>query len=79
MDAQPVVGDSAFLQRIGETATECLHKSPYLAVRKVSCEWTHGILFLRGRLSTFHQKQVAQETVAGVAGVGQVRNEILVG
>ena len=66
-------------QGIAAAATECLKKSPYYAVRKVLCECDHGVLFLRGRLSSFHQKQVAQEAVAKVKGVTQVRNEIEVG
>ena len=61
---------------IGDAATECLLKSPYYAVRSVLCEYDHGILFLRGRLPSFHQKQVAQEAVARVKGVTQVVNEI---
>ena len=61
---------------IEEAATECLLKSPYHDVRRVLCECDHGILFLRGRLPSFHQKQVAQEAVAGVKGVTQVVNEI---
>ncbi len=61
---------------ITEAATACLQSSPYEAVRRVLCECDHGILVLRGQLSNFHQKQVAQETVAKVKGVIQVRNEI---
>jgi osmotically-inducible protein OsmY len=61
---------------IADAATECLLKSPYHDVRWVSCAYDHGILFLRGRLPSFHQKQVAQEAVARVKGVTQVVNEI---
>jgi len=61
---------------IGEAATDCLLKSLYYDVRRVLCEYDHGILFLRGRLPSFHQKQVAQEAVARVEGVTQVINEI---
>ena len=64
---------------IAEAAMECLQNSPYYAIRRVVCKCDHGILFLRGRLSSFHQKQVAQETVARVKGVTQVINEIEVG
>lgn len=55
---------------------ECLRNSPYKAMHRVSCECKHGVLFLRGRLFSFHEKQVAQEAVAGVSGVTQVVNEI---
>ncbi len=61
---------------IEAAATECLLKSLYHDVRRVRCEYHDGVLFLRGRLSSFHQKQVAQEAVAGVKGVTQVVNEI---
>jgi osmotically-inducible protein OsmY len=59
-----------------EAATECLRACPYKAMRRVSCAYKDGVLFLRGRLFSFHEKQVAQEVVAGISGVTQVVNEI---
>ena len=52
-----------------------LHKSPYKVMRRVSCESKRGVLFLQ-EIVRFHEKQVAQEIVAGVSGVTQVVNEI---
>jgi len=49
----------AVFQGIAEAATDCLQNSPYQAVRRVLCECDHGVLVLPGRLSSFHQKQVA--------------------
>ena len=63
---------------IAEVATERLRASPYKVMRRVSCECKQGVLYLRGRLFSFHEKQVAQEVVAAVNGVTQVVNEILV-
>ena len=63
---------------IAEAATECLRASPYKAMRRVSCECKDGVLFLRGRLFSFHEKQVAQKVVADVIGIMQVVNEIQV-
>jgi len=63
---------------IEEAAMECLRVSPYKAMRRVSCECKDGVLFLRGQLFSFHEKQVAQEVVAGVSGIMQVVNEIQV-
>ncbi len=57
-------------------ATERLQDSPYKAMRRISCKCEHGVLFLRGRLFSFHEKQVAQETVAGIDGVIQVVNDV---
>jgi osmotically-inducible protein OsmY len=61
---------------IAEAAGDRLRNSPYAEVRDISCQCDRGMLFLRGRLSTFYHKQVAQEAVAGLAGVRQVVNEI---
>ena len=61
---------------IAEVAMERLRASPYKTMRRVWCECKHGVLFLHGRLFSFHEKQVAQETVAGVCGVTHVVNEI---
>ena len=65
--------------RIAEVAMGCLRASPYKALVGVSCECDHGVLFLRGRLSSFRYKQLAQEAVAKVSGVTHVANEIEVG
>ena len=63
---------------IAAVAMERLRASPYKAMRRVSCKCEHGVLYLRGRLFSFHEKQVAQEVVAKVSGVKQVVNEIQV-
>jgi carbon storage regulator len=61
---------------IAETARQRLRASPYKVLQRVTCESKHGVLFLRGRLFSFHEKQIAQKTVAEVSGVTQVVNEI---
>ncbi len=61
---------------IAEVAMERLQDSPYIVLRRILCECKHGVLFLRGRLFSLHEKQVAQETVAGIDGVTQVVNEV---
>lgn len=63
-------------RRAAVAARVCLRNSPYRSVRAILCECRDGILFLKGRLSSFYYKQVAQETVAKVKGVNQVVNEI---
>jgi osmotically-inducible protein OsmY len=61
---------------IEKTAVERLRNNPYKVLTRVSCECRQGVLFLRGRLFSYHEKQVAQEAVAAVDGVTQVVNEI---
>jgi osmotically-inducible protein OsmY len=63
-------------REIGKAAMGCLRDSPYKVFAGVSCECDHGVLCLRGQLSSFYHKQVAQEAVARVKGVTQVVNEI---
>ena len=73
------------LLRCGQTEVEQatrerLASSPYAALRKLSCyfHFERGILSLRGRLSSYYEKQLAQEWVAGIEGINQVVNETVV-
>ena len=61
------------LSDIAQRAENCLQKH---TVHRVSCEYDNGVLFLRGRSRSFYEKQIAQESVKGIAGVAQVVNEI---
>jgi osmotically-inducible protein OsmY len=63
-------------RNLSEAARSRLRRSPHTAVRDMSCQCYQGVLLLRGQLSTFYLKQVAQETVSGLTGVTQVINEI---
>jgi osmotically-inducible protein OsmY len=61
------------LSEITQKAKNCLQLHP---VNRVSCEYEGGVLFLRGRSRSFYEKQIAQESVKGIAGVERVVNEI---
>jgi osmotically-inducible protein OsmY len=63
---------------VTERARERLRKSAYVPVRSLCCEFDRGVLRLRGSLSSFYQKQLAQEAVAGLRGVDEVVNEVAV-
>ena len=63
---------------IAEVATETCGPAPTKPCDGFRASAKHGVLFLRGRLFSFHEKQVAQEVVAGINGVTQVVNEIQV-
>ncbi len=71
-------GNDFSSHEVGKLATDRLRKQPYQAIRALSCEYDQGTLFLRGQLPSFHQKQLAQEAVGGLAGVEQVINETAV-
>ncbi len=53
-----------------------LQTSGYPQLRKVSCEFHEGVLMLRGQVSTFHLKQVAQTLVRRLEGVGEINNRL---
>lgn len=54
----------------------CLHESAYPPVRKLECEFHEGVVTLRGRVTSHHLKQMAQESVRHLAGVDEVANRI---
>jgi osmotically-inducible protein OsmY len=61
---------------VAKAAADRLRRSPHIATARMSCEYTRGVLLLRGRLASYYQKQVAQEAVRGLHGVVEVINEI---
>ncbi len=63
---------------VTESARERLRSCPYKPVRLLACEFDRGVLRLRGRLSSFYQKQLAQQAVIGLSGVEEVVNEVVV-
>lgn len=68
--------DPAAAGRLAQVAVERLRNNPYKVLSRVSCESDQGVLYLRGRLFSQHEKQVAQKTVSAIKGVTRVVNEI---
>lgn len=63
---------------IVQDARRRLMRSQFRVIRGLSCDYHEGILFLRGRVFTYYQKQLAQEAVRNVAGVDKIVNAIAV-
>jgi osmotically-inducible protein OsmY len=61
---------------IVQTARDQLRRSLYPGLRRVDCTFAHGRLRLSGRLQSYFEKQLAQETVARISGVTEVVNDI---
>ena len=76
MNQLRIIENPANLCTIAKEARDCLHASPYLDLREISCECKDRVLTLKGHVFSFHDKQIAQETVAGVKGMSGVVNEI---
>jgi len=67
---------ATLFQEIAEIAQAVLRRSSYFELRDVSCDFSGGILTLRGRVPTYHLKQLAQASVADVPGVVEVHNRV---
>lgn len=68
-----VVATSNTLTR---TSQQRIRSSKYAEVRTIKCEVRDRILFLRGQVSSFFLKQLAQEAVRSVEGIGYISNYV---
>jgi len=73
---RPLIENLENLCPIAKAARGCLQASPYYILRRISCDYKDGVLTLKGNLSSFYEKQIAQETVSNVEGATLVVNEI---
>jgi osmotically-inducible protein OsmY len=62
--------------QVVNSAAQRFQASLYPALRSISCEFHEGVLVLRGRVRTYFLKQMAQETVRTVDGVGLIVNVV---
>lgn len=57
---------------------DCLESQGYRSLRLLSCACHDGVLVLSGRVSSFYEKQLAQEAVKRLIGIRQVVNSVRV-
>jgi hypothetical protein len=67
---------ASLFQEIAEIARSTLRRSSYFELRDVSCDFSGGTLTLRGRVPSYHLKQLAQASVAEVPGVVEIDNRV---
>ncbi len=72
----PLTGVATDDFAIAKSAREHLHRRLDDSVGELDCEFTEGVLVLRGRTRSFYHKQLAQESVRSVKGVTHVENRI---
>ncbi|MEQ1827248.1 MAG: BON domain-containing protein [Pirellula sp.] len=53
-----------------------IRTNPYGIRRHVFLENSHGKIILRGKVDSFYQKQMVQESLRGIDGVPQISNQI---
>jgi hypothetical protein len=69
-------GSATHELRAGAVAEDKLRQSAYLALQNLSCEFCAGVLTVRGLLPSYYLKQVALATVATVAGVERIDDQV---
>lgn len=61
---------------LGDLVNSAIEANPYLAGRKLRFETEGGRVVLKGTVGTFFQKQMAQESLRHIAGIGEIENEL---
>jgi osmotically-inducible protein OsmY len=61
---------------VARLAQQCLQDCSYPELRTIDCDFVDGVLTLRGRVSSFHMKQVAQVIAARVVDVECLVNHL---
>jgi hypothetical protein len=59
-----------------ERAETRLRRSAYPELRNVFCSFREGVLTLRGRVSSYHLKQLAQTLTGGLEEVVELNNQL---
>jgi hypothetical protein len=70
------VGINPRSTEIADHARSRLRASPYLGVRTLDCEFHEGVLVLRGRVTSYYHKQMAQEAVRNLRHVELIINAV---
>ena len=63
---------------VARDALRFFRSSSYSELRTIQCESREGVLILRGQVSTFFMKQLAQERIRSIEGVLAVINDLKV-
>lgn len=53
---------------------DVIDHNPYLAKKSLRCEASEGHVILRGKVRSYYQKQMAQESVKRVDGIVSIEN-----
>jgi hypothetical protein len=67
---------ASLFQEITEIAQAKLRGSSYFELRGVCCDFSGGVLTLRGRVPSHHLKQLAHANVSEVPGVLEIDNRV---
>ncbi len=63
-------------QHILNEAHKSFAGSPHFAGRNIQVDVHNGEVVLNGVVRTYYQKQLAQESIRSISGVGDIRNNL---
>jgi len=66
------MANSPLLHRIDRA----IQSSPHAVRRKVFLESVHGKVILRGKVDSYYQKQMIQESLRGIEGIEAISNQL---
>ena len=61
---------------VREAVAAVIHRDPQLRNKSIGCDYSEGVLTLRGRLPSYYLKQLAQTYVRRIDGVQAIVNGI---
>jgi osmotically-inducible protein OsmY len=76
--ATPLPIETVFPENLIQRVDTAIKANPHLSGNQVYCQEQSGTVVLQGRVSTFFQKQMAQETLKRLDGVEKVINQLVV-
>jgi osmotically-inducible protein OsmY len=62
--------------KLNDLVAAALQQSPYFARRPLCCQAERGRVVLRGTVTSFYHKQMAQEILRRVDGVDRIENHL---
>lgn len=63
---------------LATVARQRLHSSRYALLKLVECEQKNGVIVIRGTVSSYFLKQIAQEQLRSIQGMTHIVNELVV-
>ncbi len=72
----PLPADEASPSLVLQRAAQVLRHAAYTPLTALRCEFRDGVLIVRGRVPSFHLKQIAQVLLSDVEGVGMIDNRV---
>jgi len=76
MPVSAIMTNSPHSNGIVEMAEMRLRACAHRELRTLRCEYDKGVLILRGSVSSYYEKQLAQEVLRNLRGVDVIRNAV---